>query len=148
FMRCRRFPWYEGDAPPPANALNVFPQKARFCCPPEDGSFPHPTDLQVFAAAIDIPGGMTIDKIGRKGDPTYYADIDQPSNIGPQGALAPVPAEAGNEERFAGAIISHGRNGTGAYLANGTGNRLSGTVGADEQVNIDGGSNNVVSRPI
>jgi hypothetical protein len=59
FVRCRRFPWYEGDPPPPARAFNVFPQKARFCCPPDDGGFPHATDLQVFAA--DIPG-VTITK--------------------------------------------------------------------------------------
>jgi hypothetical protein len=148
FMRCRRFPWFEGDAPPPARAMNVNPQKARFCCPPEDGLFPHATDLQVFASAADIPGGMTIDKIGRKGDPSYYDDIDKPVNIGPQGALAPVPPEAGNEEMFAVAIISHGMNGIGAYLANGTNGRLSGTVGADEEINLSGGWNHVVSRPI
>jgi len=148
FMRCRRFPWYEGNAPPPAKASNVFPQKARFCCPPEDGLFPHATDLQVFAAAADIPGGLTINKIGRKGDPSYYDDIDKPVNIGPQGAQAPVSPEAGDEELFAVAIISHGKNGTGAYLANGSNGRLTGNVGADEQVNLDGGRNYVVSRPI
>jgi hypothetical protein len=130
------------------SAATVFPQKARFGGPPEDGLFPHATDLQVFAAAADIPGGVTINKIGRKGDPTWYDDIDKPVNIGPQGALAPVPHEAGNEELFAVAIISHGNNGTGAYLANGTSDRLSGYVGADEQVNFDGGHNYVVSRPI
>jgi hypothetical protein len=65
----------------------------------------------------------------------------------PAETLAPVPEAAGNEELFAVAIISHGKNGIGAYLANGTNGRLSGTVSADEQVNIDGGLN-VVSRPI
>jgi hypothetical protein len=148
FMRCRRFPWFEGDAPPPARPVNVYPQKARFCCPPEDGFFPHATDLQVFAAASDISAGLTINKIGRKGDPSWYDDIDKPVNIGPQGALAPVPPEAGNEELFAVAIISHGRNGIGAYLANGTNGRLSGSVGLDEEVNLSGGWNHVVSRPI
>jgi len=148
FMRCRRFPWFEGDAPPPARPMNVYPQKARFCCPPEDGFFPHATDLQVFAAASDIPAGLTVNKIGRKGDPTYYDDIDKPVNIGAQGAQAPVPPEAGNEELFAVAIVSHGRNGIGAYLANGTNGRLSGRVGADEEINLSSGRNYAVSRPI
>ena len=34
-------------------------------------------------------------QIGRKGDPTYYDDIDKPVNIGPQGAQAPVPPPPG-----------------------------------------------------
>ena len=91
---------------------------------------------------------MAINKIGRKGDPSYYDDIDKPVNIGPQGAQTPVPPEAGNEELFAVAIISHGRNGIGAYLVNGTNGRLSGTVGADEEINLSAGRNYVVSRPI
>ena len=35
-----------------------------------------------------------------------------------------VPPEAGNEELFAVAVISHGKNGIGAYLANGTNGRV------------------------
>ncbi len=146
FIRCRRFPWFEGDPLPPARQFNVFPQKARFCCPPMDGGFLPETDLKVYASSTDISAGVTIDKIGRKGDLSYYDDIDRPSNIGPQGSLAPVPPDAGSEELFAVAIISHGRNGIGAYLANGSGNRLSGTLGADEQANVDAGK--AVSRPI
>lgn len=146
FMRCRRFPWFDGNPLPPARSFNVYPHKARFCCPPEDGGFPHATDLQVFAAATDMPAGLTVNKIGRKGDLSFYDDLDRPSNIGPQGSLAPVPPEAGNEELFAVAIISHGKNGIGSYLANSTANRLSGAVGADEQANIDAGT--AVSRPI
>lgn len=146
FMRCRRFPWFEGDPLPHARQFNVYPQKARFCCPPMDGGFLPATDLQMFVSAADIPGGLPIDKIGRKGDLAYYDDIDRPPNIGPQGSLAPVPPEAGNEELFAVAIISHGKNGIGSYLANGSGKRLSGSVGPDEQANIDAGE--AVSRPI
>lgn len=146
FMRCRRFPWFDGDPLPPARQFNVHPQKARFCCPPMDGGFLPETDMQVFTSAADIPAGATIVKIGRKGDLSFYDDLDHPSNIGPQGSLAPVPPEAGNEELFAVALISHGTNGTGSYLGNGTGNRLSGNVGPDEQANIDAGK--AVSRPI
>ena len=62
--------------------------------------------------------------------------------------MAPVPPEAGNEDLFAVAIISHGKNGIGAYLANGTNGRMSGTVGPDEEANLSGGWNHVVSRPI
>ena len=147
FMRCRRFPWFEGDSPSPAPSSNVYPQKARFCCPPDDGGFPPATDLQIFASASGIPAGRTIDKIGRKDDPSTYDDVDKPVNIGAQGALAPVPPEAGVEELFAVAIISHGKNGIGAWLGNGTGNRLTGAAGADELVNIDEGHNYVVARP-
>lgn len=147
FMRCRRFPWFDGNPPPPALQSNVFPQKALFCCPPDDGAFPPSTDLKIFASAANIPGGRTINQIGRKDDPSLYDDIDKPVNIGAMGALAPVPATAGTEELFAVAIISHGQNGMGAYLANGTNGYLSGEVGIDERVNFPG-SVNAVSRPI
>lgn len=147
FMRCRRFPWFAGNTPGSGRIVNVYPQKARFCCPPEDGGFPAATDLQVFASAADIPKGLTIDKIGRKVDLSYYANINQAVNEGSQGALAPIPPKAGNEEIFAVAIISHGRNGVGAFVANGTKARLSGNVGADEKANIDG-DRNIVSRPL
>lgn len=147
FMRCRRFPWFDGNPPDVAHPSNLYPQKARFCCPPDDGGFPPATDLKVFSSAAAIPAGITINKTGRKAEPSYYDDINKPVNIGPQGSLAPVPAEAGNEELFAVAIVSHGQNGVGAWLANGTNDRLSGPVNADEAVNIEGGLN-VVSRPI
>jgi hypothetical protein len=41
-----------------------------------------------------------------------------------------------------------GKNGIGAYLANGTNGRLSGTVGPDKEVNLSGGRNYVASRAI
>ena len=147
FMRCRRFPWFEGNTPGSGHVINVNAGKARFCCPPEDGDFPPATDLRVFASAADIPKGATIDKIGRKVDLSYYADINQAVNVGAMGALAPIPPEAGNEEVFAVAIISHGQNGFGAYVANGTGARLAGVIGADERANIDGGRD-IVSHPV
>lgn len=147
FMRCRRFPWFDGNPLPPAAQLNIFPEKARFCCPPDDGGFPPATDLQVFASAAAIPAGQTIDKIGRKGDPSYYGDIDKSVNIGAQGGLAPIPEAAGTEEMFAVAIVSHGRNGIGSWLGNGTAGRLTGPAGADEDANITGG-NKVVTHPV
>jgi len=147
FMRCRRFPWFDGNTPGSGHIVNVYPQKARFCCPPENGDFPAETDLRVFAAAADIPQGLTVDKIGRKVDLSYYADINQAVNVGSQTALAPIPPAAGNEEIFAVAIISHGRNGIGAFLANGTNARLAGAVGADEQANIDN-NRDIVSHPV
>ena len=147
FMRCRRFPWFEGNTPGAGQIVNVNPGKARFCCPPEDSDFPAATDLRIFASAADIPKEATLDKIGRKVDLSFYADINQAVNVGAQGALAPIPPEAGNEEIFAVAIISHGQNGIGAYLANGTAAKLSGIVGADEQANIDGGRD-IVSHPV
>jgi hypothetical protein len=148
FMRCRRFPWFEGNIPGSGNQiLNVYPGKARFCCPPEDGDFPPSTDLRVFASVSDILKDTTIDKIGRKVDLSFYDDINQAVNIGAQGAQAPIPPEAGNEEVFAVAIISHGQNGIGAYVANGTNARMSGIFGADEQANIDG-DRDIVSHPV
>jgi hypothetical protein len=147
FMRCRRFPWFEGNTPGSGHVVNVYPGKARFCCPPEDGDFPPAIDLRVFASAADIPKETTVDKIGRKADPSFYGDINQAVNVGAMGALAPIPPEAGNEEVFAVAIISHGQNGIGAYLANGTGARLTGAVGADERANIDG-DRDIVSHPV
>jgi hypothetical protein len=134
FMRCRRFPWFDGsDSEHPAN---LFPAKARFCCPPDDGMFPPASDLQIFASADGIAGGTVLEKIGRKDDQSTYDDIDKPVNIGAQGALAPIPTEVGNEELFAVAIISHGKNGIGAWLGNGTPLQLTGTAGRDEEVNL------------
>lgn len=134
FMRCRRFPWFEGsDSEHPSN---IFPSKARFCCPPDDGMFPPASDLQVFGSADDITGGKVLEKVGRKDDQSTYDDIDKPVNIGAQGALAPIPAEVGNEELFAVAIISHGKNGIGSFLGNGKPLQLSGTAGRDEAVNL------------
>jgi hypothetical protein len=153
FMRCRRYPWFDGNTPGSGPVINVYPGKARFCCPPEDGDFPATTDLRVFASAAEIAlaenlkKDTTIDKIGRKVDLSFYDDINQAVNIGAQGAQAPIPPEAGNEEVFAVAIISHGQNGIGAYVANGTNARLSGIVGADEQANIDG-DRDIVSHPV
>jgi hypothetical protein len=119
FMRCRRFPWFEGNTPGTGQIINVNPEKARFCCPPEDGDFPPATDLRIFARATDIPKDATIDNIGRRVDLSFYGDINQAVDGGAQGALMPIPPEAGNEEVFAVAIISHGQNGIGAYLASG-----------------------------
>jgi hypothetical protein len=134
FMRCRRFPWFEGS---PADQLaNIFPAKARFCCPPDDGMFPPASDLQIFGAGDDIAGGKTLEKIGRRGGQSTYNDIDKPVNIGAQGALAPIPADVGNEELFAMAIISHGKNGIGSYLGNGTSLQLPGAAGRDEEINL------------
>jgi hypothetical protein len=134
FMRCRRFPWFEGgNAEHPAN---LFPAKARFCCPPDDAMFPPASDLEIFASTDDIAGGKVLEKIGRKADQSTYDDIDKPVNIGAQGALAPIPAEAGNEELFAVAIVSHGKNGIGAYLGNGNGLQLAGPAGRDEEINL------------
>lgn len=147
FMRCRRFPWFEGNVPGAGQVINVNPGKARFCCPPEDGDFPASTDLRIFASAADIPKNETIDKIGRKVDLSYYGDINQAVSGGAQAALNPIPPEAGNEEVFAVAVISHGQNGIGAYVANGTNARMSGIVGADEQANIDG-DRDIVTRPL
>jgi hypothetical protein len=147
FMRCRRFPWFEGNIPDSGHIMNVYPGKARFCCPPEDGDFPVATDLRIFASAADIPKEAPIDKIGRKVDLSFYGDINQAVNGGAMGAQTPIPPEAGNEEVFAVAIISHGQNGIGAYLANGTNARLTGVAGADEQANIDG-DRNLVSHPV
>lgn len=134
FMRCRRFPWFEGG--PSEHPANVYPAKARFCCPPDDGMFPPASDLRIFDSAEDIPGGKVLEKIGRKDDPSTYDDIDKPVNGGPQGALAPIPANAGNEELFGVAIISHGQNGIGAWLGNGTPLQLAGTAGKDEVINL------------
>ncbi len=134
FMRCRRFPWFEGNSGD--HPSNVYPAKARFCCPPDDGMFPPASDLQIFDSVDDIAGGKVLDKVGRKDDQSTYADIDTPLNIGAQGALAPVPADAGNEELFAVAVISHGRNGIGSYLGNGTPLQLAGSAGRDEEINF------------
>jgi len=151
FMRCRRFPWFDGS--PVAGPFNVFPQKARFCCPPDDKIAPA-ADLKVYSSLANLAANLPIDGIGRIGSAGgYYKNIDTPvSNAevagGTQGALNAIPAAAGNEEMFAVAIISHGQNGLGAHVPNATGGaQLGAATSAEEILNSNGGSQ-VIDRPV
>jgi hypothetical protein len=130
YMRCRRFPWFDDGvrvyASPYYNTTNVYPEKAGFCCPPTNSTYDPTTDLKIYASAASV---TPINGIGRTA--VNNANINTMTGLG----YDELPAVDGTQEVFAFAIISHGDNGTGAYLANGTANRAGGSAGTDEQVN-------------
>ncbi len=131
YMRCRRFPWFDNGAKvyskPYFNATNIYPEKAGFCCPPDNGNFGPATDMRILSSSA---AAATIGTIGR----TILND-DNINTITPNGYDA-VPETAAQQQLFAFAIISHGSNGVGAYVANGTNARLAGAASADETVNF------------
>ncbi len=125
FMRCRRFPWFDSSF----SGENVFPEKARFCCPPIDSPYDGTNDLQIYDSIASRDAGTTIDGIGRLATAADYDDI----NTGTATTYPTLPA-TGNEVIFAFALISHGSN-TG------------GPAGDAEDENLDG-DNIIISMPI
>lgn len=151
FMRCRRFPWfsdgvnaYPTNGSPYYNTTNIYPEKAMFCCPPDgsgDFGIAKNTDLKVYNKS----GGTILNGIGRTGGSTY-ANIN---TITPTG-YDQVPLTQ-TEEIFAFAIISHGKNGVGAFMPGTTGKEgVSGTqyttanAGTDEIVNFNATKSQIV----
>ena len=163
YMRCRRFPWFDGNPPAGPTYYNVYPQKAIFCCPPNNvDGFDTSTDLQI----LNTTGGTSVDPnvTGRLYNDvsivgSQYGAVNTPSagvNGDTQGALGPMPVNGStvyNEEMFAIAIISHGKNGIGAFIPGlpAPHNQLAGQAGTDEKTNFSipgDNSNIVIDRPI
>lgn len=142
FMRCRRFPWFDDGVKVYQagyyNTHNTYPEKAVFCCPPSDGTFDVTHDLKILPTAASV---TTINSIGRS--TIDYAPIDTITGTG----YDLIPPADGTQEVFAFAIISHGSNGAGAFVA-GSGARLGGTAGTDEQVNYGADPLKVVDHPM
>jgi hypothetical protein len=87
--------------------VNRNPMKARFCCPPAPAAYPNTTDLDINGLPAltrnTVPGNIgTVN--------TIIADNTVSNNI--------------SSEAYAIVLVSHGRNGFGAYLGNNTMNRL------------------------
>lgn len=128
--RCRSSKWIDGGD-------NLNPSKARFCCPMAHLSDYEPTDdLQIF----DGIGGDLLVHVGRSDTASRYDDVDT--------------LETGTVEMDAVAIayvlVSHGVNGHGAFLVNGTDDvyTVSATVGqgfgADEQTNMGNDADQII----
>lgn len=115
---------------------NLNRRKAKFCCPGPvaSGFFNTNTDLRMYrtaggAFAADYPGPRTVNA-------GSYGNIDTPFNV----YVDPL-----NVSAIAFVIVSHGRDGAGAFVADGTAARLPGAAG-DELANADG-DRDFVDRP-
>lgn len=143
FMRCRRYPWFDDGisvySNPYVNTTNVYPDKALFCCSPSNNSNPITSDLKIFSSSA---AAGPINNIGR----SINADYATMNTISP-GGFDPIPTADGTQEVFAFAIISHGGNGVGAFIAGST-TRLTGSAGTDEQVNFGTDVTRAVDHPI
>lgn len=120
-------------------AVNINPAKARFCCPmTHQANYTPASDLTI----VDETGAPVVSSI-RSIDGTKYDDKDTRVDGSVTSDIF-VPAFA---------LISHGKNGHGAYLSNGSGQRLevSNTMGqgfgADEVRNSDGDNAYVYRLP-
>lgn len=98
FSRCRTNFWYDS-----ASNKNRNRYKARFCCPPAI-TYDLNTDLHITGESVYVRTTINMD------DPDVLV------------STAPTPAQS--VESRALVLVSHGRNGHGAYLGNGTSNRV------------------------
>ncbi len=128
--KCRRLIWAENS--PTAAPYNVNPRKAHYCCPPLDPG----NDLIIRDAANNILGGL----VARANDGRYSTANDITG-------YTALPATPGYQDLFAVAIISHGANGAGAYVANTSMTRMPASGNVLEAENYDN-DNTVISAPI
>lgn len=108
--------------------VNRNPRKAKFCCPNNgsDGFAADNTDIEMRTAnGADLIQPRTGFN-GRTSAPSQFADIDDF-----------VDPPTGNVSAWAFVLLSHGSNGAGAFLVNGTTDRDDSAVG-DEDENADG----------
>lgn len=119
-------PWNVGG-------VNVNPPKARFCCPATTAPFPNTTDVIITDGAA-VPQTLSpAARTSTAGFPSTVAAVGGTNNIT---AVAVV-------------LISHGRNGWGAFLANGSAaptNRLGRTAGGFNAVGTGGPGPNEVTN--
>lgn len=116
---------------------NLNPRKAKFCCPGNGGGvYRNPnTDIRILRAR----GGAQVP------EPVVNRNNTDSGNMDVRISQASVPATS--PEGIAFALVSHGENGAGAYIADNTANRLPGVVAnSDEDENQDG-NRDFVSRP-
>lgn len=114
YFRCRTDFWQDA-----ANNKNHDVYKARFCCPPVN-EYPPGTDLQITGEA----------ELNRPTTDIAHVDVRS-------GGIS-----TGSADAYAIVVVSHGRNGYGAFLGNNTYNRviISGSAygdAEDENANRD-----------
>lgn len=115
---------------------NLNPRKAKFCCPGNGAGYSNPnTDIRILVSR----GGAAVP------DPPVNRNMTDSGNMDVRISQASVPASS--PEGIAFALVSHGENGAGAYIVDGTANRLAGVIAnSDEDENQDG-DNDFVSHP-
>jgi prepilin-type N-terminal cleavage/methylation domain-containing protein len=129
--RCRTDSTSVPPTPWIVSGTAVNPPKARFCCPATTAPFPNTTDIVIQDGA-----GVQISPAAR----TATAAV--PNNLAAVGGASATTAVAA-------IVISHGRNGWGAFLANGNAaptNRLGRTGGGYVNVGTGGPGANEVTN--
>ena len=159
--KCRTTSWIEGAVLSGAlNRLdggrNVAAQKARFCCK-EPQAAAEQTTIFITPNAPTAPTPANLPSIvfTPEGDNNYYQAVDVIADhyfVDTSNPIAAGGAQAFYDNRIYGggesgvfghtdvpvyAIISHGSNGAGAWIGNGTMNRNPDNGGASETVNAD-----------
>ncbi len=106
---------------------NLNPRKAKFCCPANGAGYSNPnTDIRILVAR----GGAAVS------DPPVNRNMTDSGAI--DTSIRATALAGSSPEGIAFALVSHGENGAGAYIVNGTNNRFSGVVNnSDEDENQD-----------
>lgn len=117
-----------GDLSGGSAHYNLNPSKARFCCPAisTQSGYTVSEDIQ-----MNDPDGQAMADRVRSGTASHYDDVDTPST-----ATSPDT----DNIAIAYVLVSHGKNGQGAFTVNGTNNRIDGgnaLIGDDEVENKD-----------
>jgi type II secretory pathway pseudopilin PulG len=127
--RCRHAGWVNAFDRYNRNAI-----KARFCCADQaTPTFDVDSDLIILHTA----GGAALSPVRTPGNMGSYDDITKTTTTLMSGTNVPV-MDASPVEAPALVLISHGRDGNGAWLGNGTNNRLDPPESGPELQNADG----------
>lgn len=115
---------------------NLNSRKAKFCCPANGAGYANPnSDIRI----LESRGGAPVP------DPAVNRNVTDSGNLDVSISQASVPLSS--PEGIAFALVSHGENGAGAYLVDGTANRHPGVIAnSDEDENQDG-DRDFVSHP-
>ena len=127
---CRTRLWFDEDI-----AVNVFPEKARFCCPPHNiANYTPATDITV----LDDVGGNALWPYLRNNEDENYGDLNTPLDDDENDPL--INDDLTESQAIAYVLVSHGKNGYGAFTGVTETSRLaaSGPFGDAEDENQDG----------
>jgi len=149
--KCRTLDWIEGSTIVSSAGVdrleggrNVALQKARFCCVQPAANLTR--RIQVFSSVTNAPAHIITtdpntwyDRVNQIADPNLV-DVNNPIGVGlphyNNNVYGGVAGNFGYTDRPVFVIISHGKNESGAFLVDGTANRMP-NGGTLETINAD-----------
>lgn len=130
---CRSSSWIK-------NGDNINGPKAKFCCVMQNAGLPASTDIVMY-----LTSDATATPLTPARGSTHYGAISDVYKS--SGFAAPVPLDQRDEAVIpAFVLISHGPNGYGAYLVDGTSNRAPFNVGPTANVSERANADNDAAR--